>query len=82
MLARVITSLAAVGVAGPLAMADCRVELKDIDQIMSERRAQMSPDQLARAQDLRDNAEVACKSGADTSAQAMIDKLKEILAAT
>ena len=83
MLARVIVSLAAVGFAGPLALAaDCRVELQDIDQMLAERRAQMTASELARALDLRDTAEVACESGAETSAQAMIDKLKEILASS
>lgn len=75
-------AFAAPALAVPALAADCQSEIQVIDQYMTERQADIAPEKLAEATGVRNQAMDACDAGEETTAQAFIEKVKQILTET
>ena len=75
-------AFAAPALATPALAADCQSEIQVIDQYMSERQADIAQATLDEAAGVRNQAAEACDAGDESTAQAFIEKVKQILTAS
>ena len=66
----------------PALAADCQSEIQVIDQYMTERQADIAEATFAEAAGVRNQAAEACNAGDESTAQAFIEKVKQILTAS